>query len=327
MKYRLVLCANIIIILLSFSMGTCLAAGELRDVDIINKNGRQTVLVKYSGDIEIKTEQYEKKLVLFLLDCTAAPGSREKPGNGSIIKRVRWNYKAEKKSTWVVIELNNKAEAGIAKTANQIRIDFSDKKSPGAQNQNEAQFKYEKKPIPPAVKELMNKYTWREGCPLPQSKLVYVNVSYWGFDGAPHKGELIVHEKLADDIIGIFKELFDSRFPIEKMKIIEHYQGDDNLSMADNNTSAFNCRFVSGTKKFSKHSYGAAIDINPLINPFVKGDRVSPAGGKKYLDRTKAAPGLITKDGPCYKAFTKRGWTWGGNWKTMKDYQHFEKMP
>lgn len=168
--------------------------------------------------------------------------------------------------------------------------------------------------------------TWREGCPVPLADLVIVSVPHVGYDGTDHRGELIVHTRVKDDVIAIFCELHAARFPIERMQRIELYNGSDDASMAANNTSAFNCREVAGRPgRISNHSYGVAIDLNPLTNPWVSSKEVSPAGGKRYVDRTQNAPGLV-KDGDfVQRAFAKRGFRWGGHWKTVKDYQHFEK--
>jgi hypothetical protein len=173
---------------------------------------------------------------------------------------------------------------------------------------------------------LMKQYSWREGCPVPLTDLSYLEVSYWGFDGKVHLGELVVHQRVAVQLLEIFRELFAARFPIERMRLVDHYQGSDDKSMADNNTSAFNCRPVAGrTDVYSNHSFGLAIDINPLTNPYVtKKGKVSPPEGAKFKDRSIKAPGLIVADDACHKAFVSRGWTWGGAWKSSKDYQHFE---
>lgn len=182
--------------------------------------------------------------------------------------------------------------------------------------------------LPEETLQKMEQYTWHKGCPVPHSDLAYLRLSYWGFDDKPHHGALIVHKNLASQVLEIFKELYALRFPIENMKTIEEYNGDDALSMKDNNTSAFNCRAMSDFHdKYSIHSYGAAIDINPLINPYINGNKVSPKEGSKYSDRAAFHKGKITLNSAIYKIFIKHGWTWGGNWNgALKDYQHFEKL-
>lgn len=154
-----------------------------------------------------------------------------------------------------------------------------------------------------------------------------VNVKYWGFDNKTHTdGVLIVNKSVANDICSIFNDLYKAKYPIEKIRMIDEYKANDESSMIDNNTSAFCYRLVAGTKVLSKHGKGVAIDINPLYNPQVKNGKVYPSISKPYADRSKNVKGMIKKGDACYKAFTSRGWKWGGNWKNSKDYQHFEKI-
>ena len=181
-------------------------------------------------------------------------------------------------------------------------------------------------PVPRALAARMRRFSWRKGCPVSIEELAYLKLSHYGKDGEVHQGELVVHRSLAVEVLAIFKVLFEQRFPIEKMRLIEAYEGDDDRSMADNNTSGFNCREVTGKPGvLSKHSYGRAIDVNPLINPMVVGDKVSPPVGAGFTDRSKSVPGTLHQGGKAVREFTRRGWTWGGSWTTMKDYQHFEK--
>jgi len=181
--------------------------------------------------------------------------------------------------------------------------------------------------IPENMQQKMRQYTWHKGCPVSLGDLVYLKMSYWGFDNKAHEGTMIVHKNFASDVLAIFQELYRQHFPIEKMQPIEEYQGDDHSSMVDNNTSAFNCRAMTdGSGKYSIHSYGAAIDVNPLINPYTDGDKIDPQEGTEYLDRTKPHKGKITMDSVAYQIFAKHGWMWGGAWSgKVKDYQHFSK--
>jgi hypothetical protein len=150
-----------------------------------------------------------------------------------------------------------------------------------------------------------------------------VEVSHWGYDGQAHQGTLVVAADLADTMVDIMAVLFDARFPIERMEPVEAYKGDDDASMAANNTSAFNCRPVTGGSRWSDHSYGVAIDINPLVNPYVRRDQVSPPAGAPYVDRTTDAPGMIHESDVVVDTFAEHGWIWGGTWSFPKDYQHF----
>lgn len=182
-------------------------------------------------------------------------------------------------------------------------------------------------PLPEVIVNKIDGVSWKKEAPVEINDLSYVKVLYWGFDEKEHTGELIVNNKLAEEITQIFKELYEAKFPIEKIRLIDEYDANDDLSMEDNNTSAFCFREVAGKKgTLSKHSYGIAIDINPIQNPYIKGEKISPAAGLEYIDRENARKGMIVKNDICYKAFKERGWTWGGEWKTIKDYQHFQKV-
>ena len=155
--------------------------------------------------------------------------------------------------------------------------------------------------------------------------LRYVKVLYYGYDDAVHEGELVVHKEIAFEVVQIFKELYEAKFPIERMQLIDDYGAVDEDSMMANNTSAFNYRLINNSNTLSNHAKGRAIDINPFYNPYVKGSYVEPSGAGKYTDRSLGEKGMIAKDSICVQIFKKYGWTWGGDWKTVKDYQHFEK--
>ena len=168
--------------------------------------------------------------------------------------------------------------------------------------------------------------TWRPGCPVEPEQLRRVDVDYVGFDGQTHRGELIVHEDLATDVIAIFEQLYRLGYPVDKIRTVDNYpDADDELSMEDNNTSAFNCRLIPGTNEWSPHAYGRAIDINTLINPCLYANGYfEPRNAAAYLDRSRTDPGVIHNGDPTEHAFTDRGWQWGGDWR-VPDYQHFER--
>lgn len=169
-------------------------------------------------------------------------------------------------------------------------------------------------------------YSWRSDNPVPLEDLRYIQLKHWGFDGCVHGGELVVHEKVAHEVVDIFRELFEAEYPIEKMLLIDSYHADDNLSCEDNNTSAFCSRPITGSATiWSDHSLGLAIDINPLLNPYKKGLNIVPTNGEVFLDRTIQCRGVINEEDICYQAFIKRGWQWGGHFSTCVDYQHFYK--
>ncbi|MCD7724782.1 MAG: M15 family metallopeptidase [Clostridiales bacterium] len=162
--------------------------------------------------------------------------------------------------------------------------------------------------------------------------LRYVSVLHYDFDGKEQEGELICHQAIAQDMVEIFYELYQNDYQIEKIRLIDEYSGDDTLSMMDNNTSCFNYRVVDGTSSLSKHAYGLAIDINPFYNPYIVfgkgengGDYISPAGSEIYADRSKSFAYKIDETDLCYRLFKEHGFTWGGDWNSCKDYQHFQK--
>ena len=319
--------ALLLLIWLVSGYSTCWAGCTLESVDLgPSQSGSINVMVRTHGNPELTLESHPDKLVMYLRGCSAPPGSHSIPGDGVLVKKVRWNYKPEPAAVWVVIE----HQVGVTSrlegpTDGQIIVVLSGPET--SQNGSEqAQYVGRQSKIPAAIKGRMAKYSWQAQCPVDPDQLAYLKVTHWGFDGKTHQGELIVNQKVSDEVMEIFKELFDQGFPIEKIRLIEEYQGSDDASMADNNSSAFNCRLAKGSQdKYSTHSHGLAIDINPLMNPYVKNNQVFPQGGARYLDRTAKIKGMIVKGGPCYNAFTKRGWQWGGDWKSLKDYQHFEK--
>jgi D-alanyl-D-alanine carboxypeptidase len=175
--------------------------------------------------------------------------------------------------------------------------------------------------IDSALRERMT--SWRPGCPVPLRDLRLLGLTYWGFDHRRNKGRLIVHEDHARGVLGVMRTLYWGRYPIRRIRLVDAYGSDDRRSMAADNTSAFNCRFVAGTSRWSMHAYGLAIDINPVENPYVAGSHVSPPAGRRYVDRSSRAPGVIHRRGFVVRAFRRIGWEWGGNWTTPKDYQHF----
>lgn len=167
----------------------------------------------------------------------------------------------------------------------------------------------------------------RPGCPIDPQQLRRVVVDYLGFDGQPHRGALIVNEDLAADVIAIFGQLLALHYPIDKIRTVDNYpDADDELSMEDNNTSAFNCRDIPGTGHWSQHAFGRAIDLNPLLNPEIdRTGAIQPKTAAPYVDRNRTDPGILHAGDPVVRVFTDRGWRWGGDWTTPLDYQHFER--
>jgi len=166
------------------------------------------------------------------------------------------------------------------------------------------------------------------GCPVRLSDLRHLRLTYLGFDGADHKGHLVVASPYAHDVVGVFERLYAAGFPIRQMRLMTHFAGDDDRSMAADNTSGYNCRRVRGTAHWSRHAIGAAIDINPVENPWLVESSTRPPAGARYagLDRSDHGtppPGVIGEESPVVGAFAAIGWEWGGSWAGSPDYQHF----
>ena len=164
------------------------------------------------------------------------------------------------------------------------------------------------------------RHSYRAGCPVPPAKLRTVRVSYWGFDGRPRVGRIVVASRVAPDVLAVFRILWSERFPLRRVQPVSAYRGSDDASMAADNTSGFNCRFVGGTSRWSLHAYGEAIDVNPVENPYVQGARVSPSAGRAFLDRSRYRKGMAVRNGALVRAFASVGWKWGSS---FGDYQHF----
>jgi poly-gamma-glutamate synthesis protein (capsule biosynthesis protein) len=181
--------------------------------------------------------------------------------------------------------------------------------------------------IGPRLRERM-RFSHRAGCPVGLEDLRYLRMSFIRFDGTAGTGEMVVHEDQADAVVRVFERLYDERWPIRRMRLVDDYGGDDDRSMAADNTSAYNCRRVAGGDRWSEHAYGRAVDLNPVENPYVTGSSVSPAEGLRFarVDRSDGAdpaPGVIHADDVVVTAFTGIGWGWGGEWTSSRDYQHF----
>ena len=168
---------------------------------------------------------------------------------------------------------------------------------------------------------------WRKDCPVGPDRLREVHLAHWTADGAVADGLLIVHADLADDVKDAFAELFDAGFVMVRVAPASVFGGDDDALMRANVTSAFNCRPMTNGTAWSLHSYGVAIDINPLWNPYVKGKDIRPAPGRAFADRVavRQRPGVLEADGAAVRAFERRGFAWGGRWRGLTDWQHFER--
>ncbi len=210
-----------------------------------------------------------------------------------------------------------------------VQKDAEDSDAQSAEQEESEAEEFYVSEIPDDIFEKMQGKSYKADCTVPREDLRYVHVLHMGFDGETKEGELVVNKAIADDVCDIFEKLYEADYPIEKIRLIDEYDADDEASMSDNNSSAFNYRFISHTTKISKHGLGMAVDINTLYNPYVKtvdGKRsIEPANAADYVDRSADFPYKIDHDDLCYQLFKEHGFSWGGDWQHSKDYQHFEK--
>ncbi len=195
-----------------------------------------------------------------------------------------------------------------------------------------ADYSYSISKITPQVKKRMIKgNSWRKGCPVGLNDLRHLRTAYLDFKGQRKMGEIIVHKEVSHEVAEIFEALYEIGYPIKKMKLVSNYKGNDWQSIEADNTSAFNCRSATGSKKWSKHSYGKAIDINPIENPYIsRSGRISHKESLSYRKRvhkksTYADKAVLVRGDKTIQIFKNHGWRWGGDWSGVKDYQHFSK--
>ncbi len=181
---------------------------------------------------------------------------------------------------------------------------------------------YAARVLSPAPRRVIQRSTWRPGCPVAATDLAWVRLVFWGFDGQRHTGELLVNRSVADDIVQVFRTLYRVRFPQEQVGIVRTYDPDAASTGDGNGTGAFVCRPSTGATYFSQHAYGLALDVNTFQNPYAKGSVVLPELASAYLDRSRVRSGMVTPDGPVVRAFARIGWEWGGAWRYSKDYMH-----
>ena len=184
---------------------------------------------------------------------------------------------------------------------------------------------FEAGPIPAGVEARMRGVSYPENAEIKLDELRYLKLSYIDFEGREQVGEMVCNQAIADDLVAIFRELYEARYPIRSIRLIDDFGGDDDASMRADNTSCFNYRKKVGVRELSKHALGLAVDVNPFENPYVRPSRIRPAEAKDFADRTKEFPHKIDKDDLCYKLFRAHGFSWGGTWRSVQDYQHFEK--
>jgi D-alanyl-D-alanine carboxypeptidase len=172
--------------------------------------------------------------------------------------------------------------------------------------------------------EVVTRSSWREECPVALPELTYVTMTFWGFDGLAHTGEMIVNAQFAEQVVEVFRRLHEIRFPIEEMRVQTRAEMDAHPTGDGNVTGSFECRPAVGRSGgWSMHAYGLAVDINPFHNPYTREDVIAPELAAAYLDREYQRPGMIFEGDLAVAGFDEMGWGWGGRWETAKDWMHF----
>jgi hypothetical protein len=177
----------------------------------------------------------------------------------------------------------------------------------------------------PAPGAVIDRSSWRPGCPVGAEELAWLRLTFWGFDDQRHTGELLVNEDVASDVVEVFQRLYEARFPLEELSIVTKEELDAPPTGDRNATTAFACRPTTVGTRFSQHAYGLAVDVNSFQNPYVSGDLVLPELASSYAHRDRERPGMIEANDPVVRAFASVGWEWGGSWQSLKDYQHFSQ--
>jgi hypothetical protein len=177
--------------------------------------------------------------------------------------------------------------------------------------------------VEPLSDEVVARSTWTDACPVSREDLAYLTLSFWGFDERPHTGELVVHADWAAEVVDIFRQLFDDRYPIEEMRIVSAAELEGIPTGDGNVTSGFVCRPTRGSSSWSQHAFGLAVDVNPFQNPYHRDDRILPELAGAYLDRGHERPGMLHEGSTAVRAFDAIGWGWGGRWQRLTDPMHF----
>lgn len=177
--------------------------------------------------------------------------------------------------------------------------------------------------IEPLAPDIAARATWTPECPVRLEDLRYLRLAFWGFDDRPHTGEMVVHATVAEDIVDVFQRLHEARYPIEEMRLVSAEELEGPPTGDGNDTAAFVCRPVRGGTRWSEHASGLAVDVNPFLNPYARGDHVLPELASAYLDRSWVRPGMITEGDVVTQAFDAVGWSWGGRWSSVQDHMHF----
>jgi hypothetical protein len=184
-------------------------------------------------------------------------------------------------------------------------------------------FTFVARKLPPTVRRRITGVSWHKGCPVALARLRYLRIAYYGFDRRVHTGQMIANRSAVRPLRRAFASLYRGRFPIRRMRLVDHYGGSDYRSIEADNTSAFNCRRATGQSRWSEHAYGRAVDVNPIENPYVANGRTTHRASRRYLRRSRHRRGMAYAGGALVRAFKRVGWGWGGAWSNPTDYQHF----
>ncbi len=238
----------------------------------------------------------------------------------------------EKRKGYVVVRKNELGRyMTVACALMAVSVVFMAKPCQAAKNKVHSYKKgFTHQKINDEIAERMKGKSYKKGAKIPLKQLRYLRVRYIDFEGNEQNGEMIVNKKIAKRTLKVFYRLYKMKYPIQQMVLVDEYNADDEASMAANNTSAFNYRTIANTNRLSKHSLGMAIDINPRVNPYITSYGIAPANSEVYRERNvakcrgKYKKYMIHHGDKVYKVFKKYGFSWGGDWKNSKDYQHFE---
>lgn len=186
-------------------------------------------------------------------------------------------------------------------------------------------YVFASQPIPEEVRARMEGKSMKDKAKIGYDDLRYLTLYYYDFDSRIQQGEMVCNKAIAHDLLSIFRTLFMEAYPIHSIRLVDDFDASDEASMQANNSSCFNYRTIAGSWRLSRHAFGMAVDINPLQNPCVRGSRIRPSTATDYVDRSKNFPHKIDDNDLCKKTFESHGFRWGGRWRSVKDYQHFEK--
>lgn len=287
-----------------------------------------------------------KALVLIVALMVSAGCAAQEPGSPAYDDSADSKAKPESSSVSIGPAAESEAESALNTAANESLVDSTESdeniappndtvglaaaqaESDIAAEPPSVDESFYAVPIPDEIFDRMQGKSYKDYCTIPREDLRYLHVLHKNLTGETLVGEMVCHEIIAEDLLDIFRELYNQSYPIEKIRLIDEYNADDEASMTDNNSSCFNYRTISHSNVISKHGLGVAVDINTLYNPYTKvvdGERiVEPAAGEPYLDRSAEFPYKLEKGDLCYTLFISHGFEWGGDWTNVKDYQHFE---